>query len=71
MYRWKESRIGLGRICRPPTKVLPRDRTTSATSRMIALLEGAIRQIRHTGLPDEAGSDSVAACGPGRRKPQK
>ncbi len=38
---------------------------------MIALLEGAIRQIRHSGLPGGDGSNCNAACELDLRKPQK
>ncbi len=71
MYSWKESRICLGRICSPPTDAALRDITEKATSRMIALVDGAIRQIRHTELVDEVASKSNVACASGRRKPQK
>ena len=50
--------------------VLP-ERVKNATSRMRALMDGAIRQVRHTGLPDEARSNSTAACASGTRRPQK
>jgi hypothetical protein len=71
MYAPKESRIGLNRICRPPTYAVLRERITNATSKMIALVDGAIRQIRHDGLPDEAGSDWIAVCACSGRRPQK
>ena len=61
----------MGRICSPPTNTVLPDRAKNATSRMRALIAGAIRQIRHTGLPDEARSNSTAACAPGARSPQK
>ena len=61
----------MGRICSPPTNTVLPDRVKNATSRMRALIAGAIRQIRHTGLPDEARSNSTAACAPGARSPQK
>jgi hypothetical protein len=38
---------------------------------MIALIEGAIRQVKHTGVPDEAGLSSTEVCVFGPRKPQK
>lgn len=44
---------------------------TSATRRMIALIEGAIKQVKHTGVPVEAGLNSTEVCLSGPRKPQK
>ncbi len=71
MYNWKESRIGLGRAFARPMKTVPGEMTMNATSRMIALVDGAVRQTRHTGLPGEDESSSTAACASGLRKPQK
>ena len=71
MYSQKESSIGLGRICKPPTNTVLHHMTRNATNRMIALVDGAIRQIRHTGLPDEAGSKFTVGCVPELRAPQK
>ena len=71
MYSQKESSIGLGRICKPPTNTVLHHMTRNATNRMIALVDGAIRQIRHTGLPDEAGSKFTVGCVLGLRAPQK
>jgi len=61
----------LGRICRPPTNTVLPDMIKNATSRTRALIDGAIRQVRHTGLPDEARSNSTAACASGTLRPQK
>ena len=47
------------------------DMIKNATSRMIALIEGAIRQVRQTGLPDELALDSKAVWVPGALNPQK
>ena len=63
--------MGLGSICRPPTHAIVRNTITNTTSRMIALVEGAIRQIRHNGLPGGAGPNSNAAWELDLRKPQK
>ena len=38
---------------------------------MIALIDGAIRQVKHTGVPDEAGLNSTEVCVLGPRKVQK
>jgi hypothetical protein len=61
----------LGRICRPPTNTVLPDMTKNATSRTMALIDGAIRQIRQVGLPDEAGLSSTAVCASGPPRPQK
>jgi len=63
--------MGMGSICRPPTHTIVRNAIKNATRRMIALVEGAIRQIRHKGLPGRAGSNSNAACELDLRRPQK
>jgi hypothetical protein len=52
-------RTGLGRICRALKKRGLRDITKNATSRISALTVGAMRQIRQTGLEEEAGSNST------------
>jgi hypothetical protein len=41
------------------------------TRKMIALIDGAIRQVKHTGVPDEAGLNSTEVCVSGPRKAQK
>jgi hypothetical protein len=61
----------LGRICSRPTNATLTDMVKKATSRMRALIDGAMRQVRHTGLPDEARSNSTPACASGTRRPQK
>jgi hypothetical protein len=71
MYNWKESRIGLRGVRLRPANALLRDTIKNATNKMIALVDGDIRQIRHTGLPDEDGSNSNAACLLAPRKAQK
>ena len=63
--------MGLGCICRPAAHTMLRNTIKNATSRMIALVEGAIRQIRQKGLPGEARPNSSAACELDLRKPQK
>jgi len=51
----------LGRICRPPTNTPLPDTIKNVTSKMRALIDGAIRQIRHAGLPDEARPSPTVA----------
>jgi hypothetical protein len=47
------------------------DMMTKAIRRMIAVLDRAIRQVRHTGVPDEAGFNFTEAGTSSARRPQK
>jgi hypothetical protein len=71
MYRRKDSRIGFGRNGKSPMNMALPDMIKNATKRMIALVDGAIRQIRQTGLPDELALDSKAVWVSGALNPQK
>lgn len=70
MYSRKEYRTGLGRLCRPPINMVEPEIKTKTISRIIAVLERAIWQIRHTGLADKPESNSTAAGASSPRRPQ-
>ena len=64
-------RTGSRRICPRPTNTVLTVMTTKAINRTIAVPDRAIWQIRQTGPPDEARSNSTVAWGSGPRRPQK
>ena len=70
MYKRKDSIIGLGRICRIPTRPLLPNPINSAISRTMELALGAIRQNIQE-RADAAGSNSSSECPLDLRKPQK
>lgn len=59
------------RICRAPTNKVLLDITKNASSKIIALRDGAMRHIRQTGLEEEAGSNSTATWADDPLRPQK
>jgi hypothetical protein len=61
----------LGRICRAPRKKGLLDITKNAINRMSALTDGAMRQVRQTGLDEDAGSNSTETWAAGPLRPQK
>ena len=70
MYSRKEWRTGFGRNCRPPTNTVEPDRMTNVISTMIAVLDRAIKQIRHAGLAGKAEFTSTEAGASRPRRPQ-